>query len=153
MWNRWINTYALLIFSFTLTVPRSFETVLYGGSLLIVNSGLLGRSGWTSTVTTVTPPTSLFLYKHYPFNISTVMFVSVILLSAFSIVASSPITSSRKFKVAVIGGGPSGACAAEALARNPVCFRRTLTLNFHLTGPFLLLFTEYRMRFIWTKNG
>lgn len=24
-----------------------------------------------------------------------------------------------KFKVAVIGGGPSGACAAEALAKNP----------------------------------
>ena len=25
----------------------------------------------------------------------------------------------QKFRVAVVGGGPSGACAAEALARNP----------------------------------
>ena len=27
--------------------------------------------------------------------------------------------SGKKFRVAVVGGGPSGACAAEALARNP----------------------------------
>ena len=25
----------------------------------------------------------------------------------------------QKYRVAVVGGGPSGACAAEALARNP----------------------------------
>jgi geranylgeranyl diphosphate/geranylgeranyl-bacteriochlorophyllide a reductase len=25
----------------------------------------------------------------------------------------------RKFRVAVVGGGPSGSCAAEALAKNP----------------------------------
>jgi len=30
------------------------------------------------------------------------------------------LAAGAKFKVAVIGGGPSGSCAAEALAKNPV---------------------------------
>jgi geranylgeranyl reductase len=33
--------------------------------------------------------------------------------------AVNALSMSMKFKVAVLGGGPSGACAAEALARNP----------------------------------
>jgi geranylgeranyl reductase len=33
--------------------------------------------------------------------------------------AANALSMSMKFKVAVLGGGPSGACAAEALARNP----------------------------------
>lgn len=33
----------------------------------------------------------------------------------FNCIAAAP----QRFRVAVVGGGPSGACAAEALARNP----------------------------------
>mmetsp|Transcript_27529 Transcript_27529/g.37845 ORF Transcript_27529/g.37845 Transcript_27529/m.37845 type:complete len:440 (+) Transcript_27529:77-1396(+) len=45
------------------------------------------------------------------------MFVAAVLLSTISAVSS--LAAGAKYKVAVIGGGPSGSCAAEALAKNP----------------------------------
>ena len=37
----------------------------------------------------------------------------------FIIIFGSHSAAGAKYKVAVLGGGPSGACAAEALAKNP----------------------------------
>ena len=46
------------------------------------------------------------------------MFVPIfVLLATFGAVES--LSTGAKYKVAVIGGGPAGACAAEALAKNP----------------------------------
>ena len=42
-----------------------------------------------------------------------------LLSSALTLALASALAGKAKFKVAVIGGGPSGACAAEVLAKNP----------------------------------
>lgn len=46
------------------------------------------------------------------------MFATAVLLLSTAGVVSS-LAAGAKYKVAVIGGGPSGACAAEVLAKNP----------------------------------
>jgi geranylgeranyl diphosphate/geranylgeranyl-bacteriochlorophyllide a reductase len=45
------------------------------------------------------------------------MIAAVVLLSVVGSVSS--LAAGGKFKVAVVGGGPSGACAADALSKNP----------------------------------
>jgi len=58
-------------------------------------------------------------------NYALVFVLLVVSASAFSISRSRSVVSrlklsmAQKYKVAVIGGGPSGACAAEVLAKNP----------------------------------
>jgi geranylgeranyl reductase len=47
------------------------------------------------------------------------MFFQVKLLVVFAILALTYSLAAPKFKVAVVGGGPAGACAAEALTANP----------------------------------
>ena len=46
------------------------------------------------------------------------MFASIFVLLA-TLGAVESLSTGAKYKVAVIGGGPAGACAAEALAKNP----------------------------------
>ena len=41
------------------------------------------------------------------------------IVSAHFLFVFCNVIAGAKFKVAVLGGGPSGACAAEALARDP----------------------------------
>lgn len=45
------------------------------------------------------------------------MFIPIVLLSTISVV--SALATGSKLKVAVLGGGPAGSCAAEILAQNP----------------------------------
>jgi len=45
------------------------------------------------------------------------MFIPILLLSTISVV--SALATGSKLKVAVLGGGPAGSCAAEILAQNP----------------------------------
>eukprot|EP01035_Chromulina_nebulosa_P019177 gene19177-25022_t len=47
------------------------------------------------------------------------MYSILLIISLLSTVRSLSLSTAPKIKVAVVGGGPAGSCAAEALARNP----------------------------------
>ena len=54
-----------------------------------------------------------FIILFYSFYIVTIDHLFLTIVSSFVV------TVTPKFRVAVVGGGPSGSCAAEAIAKNP----------------------------------